>query len=181
MLQVLKTPFSRNIKLWVLPIVFTLIFVKLINSHIFIIAYIPSGSMESTINIGDKVLCISSFLLDTPKQGDIVVFEPKAEDSERASSDNYWIKRVIGTPGDKVRVLNGKVFINNEELQEDYVTFNSDYTGSFVVPKNKYLVFGDNRADSYDGRMWDNPYISESQIKYKAIYKVYPLHKFGKL
>lgn len=181
MLKISNTPFVKNLKSWILPILTTLIIVKLLNTFVFIIAYIPSGSMMNTLVKGDKVLCVNPFFLNELERGDIVVFEPKETDAQVANSNNFWIKRIIGLPGDKVRIENGVVSINNEVQKEPYVEFNERYTGSFVVPKGKYLVLGDNRADSFDGRKWNNPFIEQSQVKFKAMLKIYPFDEIKKL
>lgn len=181
MLKICDTPFMKNFKSWALPILATLIIVKLLNTFVFIIAFIPSSSMRNTLVEGDKVLCVNPYFLNELERGDIVVFEPKGEDAEIVGSNSYWIKRIIGLPGDKVRIEGGEVFINNEKQQEPYVVFNESYTASFVVPKGKYLVLGDNRADSFDGRKWKNPFIEQSQVKFKAMLKVYPFDEIEKL
>lgn len=181
MLKIEKTTTYKNFKAWVLPIILSLMFVRFLNTFVFIVAYIPSASMRDTLIEGDKVLCINPFFIEKLERGDIVVFTPKDDDAKRAGSDGYWIKRIIGVPGDKVRIEAGKVYINGELQDESYVTYNEDYTGSFVIQEGKYLVLGDNRADSFDGRKWTNPYIDKSQIKFKAILKLYPFNKITKL
>ncbi len=100
-----------------------------------------------------------------------------------------YIKRVIALPGDIVSVNKyGEVFINNKRLDEPYV-FNyckglfSEDCGSFnnkIVPKNKYLVLGDNRSNSWDGRYWPGgKFLDKKQIIGKAYYRFWPLNNLG--
>lgn len=143
--------------------------------EIFTLGVIPSGSMIPTLEIGDKVFCthVRWNMID---RGDLVVFHPNKEQGE----DQFVVKRLIGLGGDHVRLEKGKVFVNGIELIEPYVGSRLDYTGSFVVPQGKYFVLGDNRADSLDARFWENPFIDESQLEYKALFRVYPFNKMGK-
>jgi len=100
-----------------------------------------------------------------------------------------YIKRVVALPGEIVRVNKfGEVFINNNKLDEPYVSnfckglFFED-CGSFenvVVPKNNYLVLGDNRSNSWDGRYWPgSKFLDKKQIIGKALYRFWPLNNMG--
>ena len=83
--------------------------------------YIPSGSMLPTLQINDRLIIDKlSYDFSNPKRGDIVVFNP----TKTLEAENYheaFIKRVIGLAGDKVEVQNGKVFVNNTPLKENYM------------------------------------------------------------
>ena len=100
-----------------------------------------------------------------------------------------YIKRVVALPGEIVSVNKfGEVFINNEKLYEPYISnfckglFFED-CGSFdnvIVPKNKYLVLGDNRANSWDGRYWPGgKFLDNKEIIGKAFYRFWPLNNLG--
>lgn len=97
-----------------------------------------------------------SYYLESPKRGDVVVFKPPI------SEEDEFIKRIIGLPGEKIKVSGGKVYINNELLNENYLA-NDLYTSSgnflsegteFTVPEGQYVVMGDNRPNSSDSRTW---------------------------
>lgn len=110
-----------------------------------------------------------------PERGDIIIF--KFPDDE---SQNY-VKRVIGCPGDTVKIEGGKVYVNGELLEEDYLketwtVATGPYT--FEVPEDSYFVMGDNRNNSYDGRYWTNTYVKKSKILGKAIFRYWPLKNF---
>lgn len=77
-------------------------------------------------------------------------------------------------PGDEVILKDGTVIVNGEILREDYVKYNISFNGNFKVPSGEYFFLGDNRANSFDSRFWDYPYIDSSKIKGKAFLKIYP-------
>ena len=106
------------------------------------------------------------------KRGDIIVFYSQ-EFSET------FVKRLIGLPGDKIEIKNGIVFVNGEQLEEDYVKNKDKYNGTFKVPEGKYFFLGDNRPNSKDSRLWKNPYVDSSDIKGKLQFRFYPFKDFG--
>ena len=110
------------------------------------------------------------------ERGDIVVFR-----YPRDTSKSY-IKRVIGVAGDRIRIENGKVFVNGEALDEDYVP--SDYAdarsyGEVAVPANSFFVLGDHRTMSNDSR--DFGPVNERYIYGKAVFGYWPMEKLGRL
>ena len=144
----------------------------LIKQFLIFKVYIPSGSMIPTLNEGDQLFVTRVYNLDNLKRGDILVF-----DSDEL--DDVLIKRLIGLPGDKIKIVSGTVYVNGEELEEDYVKNSDHVSGEFEVPEGKYFFLGDNRAISYDARRWENPYIDGSDIRAKAQVRVYPFSDFG--
>lgn len=147
-----------------------MVIAKLIVPMFLILGHVPSESMVPTLNVGDKLICTNVFWHNL-EYGDIVVFKPN---KELHDDDSLWIKRLIGLPGDKIKIEHGKVFRNGTELDESYIQGNLDYNGSFVVPEDRYFVLGDNREESLDARFWENPFINVKQIKYVANLRVFP-------
>ena len=91
------------------------------------------------------------YIFNPPRRGDIVVFRPPG-----SSSDPY-IKRIIGLPGETVEIQNGSVYINGEQLQENYVASGTSWRGgggnsTLVIPEGEYFMLGDNRDNSSDSR-----------------------------
>jgi signal peptidase I len=110
------------------------------------------------------------------QRGDIIVFR-----YPRDTSKSY-IKRVIGVAGDRVRIVNGQVYVNGEALDEDYVP--SDYADGrsypeLVVPRNSYFVLGDHRTMSSDSREFGP--VNDRYIYGKAVFGYWPMEKLGRL
>ena len=159
---------------WLLPILAAIILAMLIKEFLFYQVKVPSGSMYPTIKVGDRIIVTKVYNKKKLKSGDIVVF--KSDELKEV-----LIKRLIGLPGDEVVVKDkGRVFINGSEIVQPYVVNKEDLDIKFKVPQNKYLFFGDNRANSFDARRWVNPYIDGKNIKGKAQFITYPFKRFGK-
>lgn len=110
--------------------------------------YVEGASMEP--NFYDKEYLIIdeiSYRFNEPQRGQVVIFKnPK-------NTKVYFIKRIIGLPGETIEVINGKIKINGKELEEDYIQFTSSQSHEPVALANdEYYLLGDNRANSYDSR-----------------------------
>lgn len=143
--------------------------------------YIPSGSMEPTLEINDRLVVEKvSYHFNPPQRGDIVVFWPPETLFSEGRRRDAFIKRVIGLPGDTVEVTNGNVIVNGERLEEDYIKAPPDYTwGPETVPDGSYVVFGDNRNSSFDSHSWG--FVPEENIIGKAVVRFWPLDRIGGL
>ncbi|NET72674.1 MAG: signal peptidase I [Sphaerospermopsis sp. SIO1G2] len=162
--------------------------------------WIPTGSMEPTLHgvqdqwKADKIIIDKvKYNFADPQRGDIVVFSP----TEKLQDEKYkdaFIKRIIGLPGEKIELKNGKVYINNQILPEDKYLSDSVQTSVDVcrsqtttpflskpetIPPDSYLVLGDNRGSSYDGRCWG--LVPKEKIIGRAIVRFWPLNKIGTL
>jgi len=110
---------------------------------------IDGSSMEPNLHHGEFVIVSKiNYRLGEPERGDVVVF-----DFPRNITKEY-IKRVIGLPGEQVRVQAGKVYINGIELSEPYLKMEPQYEGQWDVPENALFVLGDNRNNSSDSHSW---------------------------
>lgn len=169
-----------------------------IRFYVFQFFRVQGPSMCPTLNQLDgecemgkgEFVFVNEFLyhfLKSPDRGEIVVFRPPTEKT-------YYIKRVIGVPGDTITVKDGKVLLTNEfnqefELPETYLSdTNQGRTVTqqkvFSVPENHYVLFGDNRSQSLDSRQCfrtcygdDNqysPFVEASQIKGRAEFVIWP-------
>jgi len=118
---------------------------------------VRGSSMYPNLHDNDYLLTDKvTYRLREPKRGDTIIFRaPKNEEYD-------YIKRVVGLPGDTVRVSNGKIYINDQLLIENYLSSDSfTYGGRFwkenqsiPVPEDQYFVLGDNRSHSSDSREW---------------------------
>jgi signal peptidase I len=142
--------------------------------------YIPSGSMEPTLQINDRLIIDKlSYDFTAPQRGDVVVFNPTKTLREQNFHDAF-IKRVIGLPGETVEVRNGQVWVNGAPLREKYIEAPPNYQwGPVVVPANSYLVLGDNRNNSYDSHYWG--FVPRHDIIGKAVFRFYPFDRIGEL
>lgn len=167
---------SQKIKKELIDIIKTIIIaiiVAFVITHFIIVnAVVPTGSMKNTIMPNDRLVAFRlSYLFSDPERYDIVVF--KAPDDE----STLYVKRIIGLPGEKVNIIDGKVFIDDQEvpLSDDYIM--EDMLGSFgpyTVPENSYFMLGDNRNDSQDSRYWENTFLPKENILGKVLFKYYP-------
>lgn len=143
---------------------------------------IKGQSMDPTFPDGEYLLTEKvSYYSRNPIRGDVVVFKAPPEISE----DDEYIKRVIGLPGDKIMIQDGKVYVNNEMLNEYYLSdtlYTSD--GAFLkegqeytVPEARYMVFGDNRPHSLDSRAFGP--ITKSTMSGRAWVVYWPVKQAG--
>lgn len=153
--------------------------------------YIPSGSMLPTLQINDRLIIDKlSYRFSIPQRGDIVVFSP-TEELKKEQYHDAFIKRVIGLPGDKVELREGKVYINSQPLSEDKYFSTPQATSIDVcnssnprflaqpqtIPPNSYLVLGDNRNNSYDSRCWG--VVPRDNLIGRAVFRIWPLTNLG--
>jgi len=140
--------------------------------------YIPSSSMEPTLEINDRLIIEKvSYHFKDPQRGDVVVFNP-TEALKQQNFTDAFIKRVIGLPGDTVEVKGGRVYVNGEILREKYIEEDPEYDyGPVTVPENQYLVLGDNRNNSYDSHYWG--FVPKENLIGKAMVRFWPINRLG--
>jgi len=162
----------KKILEWVKPIIFAVVIAFIINSFIIVNAIIPTASMEPTILVNDRVIALRmSYLFSEPERGDIVIFDSNFE-------DKLLVKRIIGLPGDYIEVIDSKVKINGEFIDDfSDIEIIGDF-GPYEVPDESYFMLGDNRNRSKDSRYWDNPYIEKNLIKGKVWIKYFPSFEY---
>ncbi|MEQ8753539.1 MAG: signal peptidase I [Coleofasciculus sp. G1-WW12-02] len=142
--------------------------------------YIPSGSMEPTLQINDRLIIDKiSYNFRQPQRGDIVVFSP-TEALKQQNFKDAFIKRVIGLPGETVEVKGGRVYVNGQVLREQYIEEEPEYSyGPVTVPEDNYLVLGDNRNNSYDSHYWG--FVPRKNIIGRAIVRFWPINRVGEV
>ncbi len=128
---------------------------------------VDGSSMRPTLEDGEFVLVSKiNYKFGSVERGDIIVFyfplDPKQE----------LIKRVIGLPGDHIRVGEGKVSVNGQVLNEPYIAETPRYSGEWVVPNSQFFVLGDNRNDSSDSHSWG--FLPSENVVGKAVVIYWP-------
>lgn len=168
-----KGYYFREACSWISIVLFAMVAAYLINTFIIVNSYVPTGSMENTIAAKSKIIGLRfSYWFDEPERGDIIIF--KAPDNPGIN----YVKRIIGLPGEKIRIEDAKIYITPADGGEEFV-LEEDYlkeewvisTGpySFEVPEDSYLTLGDNRNSSKDARYWVNKYVEKDTILGKAV------------
>lgn len=170
---------SKNIFMdWIVPLGVAVLIVGLLTKFVFFNVNVVSGSMRPTLEVGDRAFVTRVHKPSKLKTGDIVVFNVEGKEEP-------FIKRLIGVPGDSVRIKGNDVYVNGKKLESEYVKFRYsseyNYDRTFEVPDGEYFFLGDNRPNSNDSRMWSYPYIKEDKIIGKARFIIFPFNKLGSL
>ncbi|MGI5825329.1 MAG: signal peptidase I [Bacillota bacterium] len=163
---------------YIICIILAIAIAFLLKTFVFQITEISGDSMEPTLTSGERTISTPiSYYFDEAQQFDIIVFEaPDRTDGA------YYVKRIIGLPGDHVVISDGQVTVNGEILPEDYLN-DAETLGEIdtLVPNGEYFVMGDNRAVSHDSRNPDVGTIGKDTILGKIVYQIYPFNSIGKI
>lgn len=136
---------------------------------------VSGRSMEPHIDSGEYVLINTiAYRLGAPQHGQIVAFR------HDRTAPEVFLKRIIGIPGDTIRIDQGIVFRDGTRLEENYVRFRDERSVREVhVPTGEYYVLGDNRANSEDSRTWG--FVNTNDIIGRAMFGLWPLDHLGSL
>jgi signal peptidase I len=114
--------------------------------------YVEGASMEPSFHPNEYLIIDEiSYRLSDPKRGDVVVFRYPRDPKQ------FYIKRMIGLPGETIRIVNGNVFVNDAKLAEEYLSdlyLSKDTKEELTLGQNEYYLLGDNRANSLDSRVF---------------------------
>jgi signal peptidase I len=164
---------------WAIIVVAAVLVSFFMRTFAFQTFFIPSASMEPTLQIGDRII-VSKLSIDfgTINRGDIVVFKaPPAENCGEPVTD--LVKRVIGLPGDHLRSVGDTIYVNGKKLDQTW-TYTKPFgqaIGQVTVSAGHYFMMGDNRADSCDSRMWGT--VPKNDIIGKAFLRIWPVSRLG--
>jgi signal peptidase I len=173
----------RNAFSWLRDLAFSVLIAVVLIVFIYQPVKVEGTSMQPTLIDNERIFINKftySFGLGNIERGDTVVFW-YPEDPTKS-----YIKRVIGLPGDRIRIDSGQVFVNDRPLVEEYVE--EDFRDQIswpatrhdrVVPASSYFVLGDHRSSSSDSRSWG--FVPRGLIYGKAVFVYWPLDKLGRL
>ena len=167
-----KRAVRREVWQWLLTIALTAVLALGIRTFVFELVRVEGPSMEPTLQSGDMLLVTKfDYILSSPQRGDVVV-------CRYPNRDGTFIKRIVGLPGDTVMIKSGRTYVNDELLEESFVSYpaDTDY-GPVLVGDGQYLVMGDNRAVSHDSRADDVGTLRLDYIIGRARSVVYPLNQ----
>lgn len=150
-------------------------------------------SMDSTLKDGDFIIINrNSYMFSSPSRGDIIVFRSDFDEEVKSSifkkiltgeynDKKNLVKRVIGVGGDKIKIHNKRVYVNDKLIDEKYLNKeninNTEGEMDIVVPKGKVFVLGDNREVSLDSRYESVGFINVSDIVGKPFIRLFPFNK----
>lgn len=168
-----KTDWKKEVWEWVKIILTAAAIAFFLNTFIIANSRVPSASMETTIMTKDRVIGSRlSYRFGDPERGDIAIFRFPDDESI------YYVKRIIGLPGDVIDIVDGQVYLNGSEtpLEEPYIRepMTPEPPMHFEVPEDSYFMMGDNRNQSSDARRWDNTYVKRDKLIAKVLFRYYP-------
>lgn len=143
---------------------------------------VDGRSMEPMLQDGDQLIVDKiSYRFRDPERFDIIIFPYHGNGSKKT----YYIKRIIGLPGETIQIVDGKIYIDGEVLEEDYGKEVMEESGRasqpIVLGDDEYFVLGDNRNNSKDSRVESVGNIKRSDIIGRAWVRIFPFDTFGVL
>lgn len=170
----LKREIISTVLYLLLVVALTFLFVQFVAQR----THVNGDSMNMTLEDGDNLIVDKiSYRFKDPERFDIIVFPYEYKEN------TYYIKRIIGMPGETVQVKDGMIYIDGEMLSEGYGKETMQYAGVAADPvelgENEYFVLGDNRNNSSDSRDPSVGNVDGDQIIGKAFVRIWPLDKIG--
>ena len=159
-------------------IIILLIAIFIIPKYVMQRTVVKGSSMEDTLHDSESLLVEKvSYRFSSPKRFDIIVFYPYGK-----TSDEYYVKRVIGLPGETIQIIEDDIYINGNIIEEDYGKEPMIYSGIASEPlklgDDEYFVIGDNRRHSFDSRYAEVGPVKKSNIGGQVVMRIYPFNKF---
>ncbi|MQM72788.1 MAG: signal peptidase I [Eubacteriaceae bacterium] len=164
---------SASIKDWIISILIAVGIAIVIKMFFFDFVVVQGPSMQPTLHQGQRLVINKiEYRVGEPDYGDIVVL--------RFSPGVDYVKRVIAKGGDTIEIKNMKVYRNGKLLKESYISQEpyGDYPKT-TVPKGKYFVMGDNRANSSDSRFTSLGFVDSKDMIGHVVFRFWPFNKWG--
>lgn len=189
----MEKEYRKEIIEWVEAISIALVVAFLIRAFVFQLILVEGPSMENTLAGHDRLIVYKlGYVFGKPKPGDIIVFQhvPGPIKLVPFLFETDYIKRVIAVAGQTVDIKDGKVYVDGKALKEPY-THDRTYASMGMegggmkfpvkIPQNKIFVLGDNRINSRDSRFSDVGFVDLKKVKGKAVFRVWPLNRIGRV
>jgi signal peptidase I len=177
---------SRRLLEWLAILLVALLGAFAVRAYVFQTFYIPSGSMEPTLHVGDSIV-VSKLSVEwgTIHTGDVLVFRRPARLNCGGESVAYLVKRVIGLPGQRLYSQGNIIYVNGHALKQNWthnepigpVAVGNGRTDPVVVPANSYFMMGDNEANSCDSRYWGA--VGRNLVVGKVVARIWPPSRIG--
>ncbi len=170
---------SSIVKELLIDLLIIILCVMIIPRYVVQRTIVSGSSMETTLQNDDNLLVEKvSYLISNPKRFDVVVFYPYGREHEE-----YYVKRVIGLPGETIQILGEDIYIDGQKLEEHYgkdpITYQGIAGEALTLGDDEFFLMGDNREVSFDSRYEEIGPISKELIAGKALVRIWPLSKFG--
>ena len=173
---------KKKPRVWLSLLIYVVVVVSLvlvINRFVLQKVEVDGPSMQQTLYSNDQLFVEKiSYQLHEPRIYDIIVFRPYKE-----NPDTYYIKRIIGIPGDYIQIKEGKVFRNSEPLEdpqgEEYLYDGGIAEDGILLQDDEYFVLGDNRYKSVDSRSSSVGLVKRNAIIGRAFFRIWPFGKIG--
>lgn len=176
-----NVPLFKEVMSWIVEIAIVL-FVAFVIIYFFgLRTSVVGQAMSETLSNGDNIL-VNRFvyIIGDPKQDDVVVFLPNGNEKS-----HYYVRRVVGVPGDKVQIKDGAVYVNGELYKETVDVAAIEDAGvasdEIELEDDEYFVLGDNRNNSEDSRYANIGNIKDEYIVGKAWFRISPIGKMGQI
>lgn len=171
-----RTSFIKELLVYV---VIFFIGLYIIPNYVLQRTVVDGDSMQNTLHNEESLLIDKiSYVVGDPKRFDIVVFYPYGKDV-----DEYYVKRVIGLPGETIQIIGSDIYINGDILKENYGKDPISSAGiakdPITLAEDEYFLLGDNREISFDSRYKEVGPVHRDYIEGKAFLRIWPLIKFG--
>ncbi|MCL0330185.1 signal peptidase I [Apilactobacillus xinyiensis] len=187
--------FIKSVLGYVIPIIVGLLIALVVRSTLFTVAKVQGTSMQPNLENNQRVMVLKKAQI---KHLSVVIFSADGVDPDEVGSGNYYVKRVIGLPGDTVDYKDGNIYVNGKKINQSFINayqrsvgtgtvqgYQEDSNwdikklsshwkynhGAVKVPKNSYFVLGDHRSVSNDSRYWG--FVPKDKIM--GVAKTFPL------
>lgn len=163
----------------ILYVVIFILCVYIIPTYVIQKTIVDGESMELSLHDEDRLLIDKiTYLFQDPERFDIVVFYPYGKEV-----DEYYVKRVIGLPGETVQIVGEDIYINDVLLEEDFGKDPIHYSGIAAEPilleEDEFFLLGDNREVSFDSRYEEVGLVHKDMIAGHTLLRIWPLKDFG--